>query len=689
MREGWLASIATLLALAGSSGLVAYGAQQAVDQSMSVADRQAAVKSPRQRPVTDPTTNEFAVEHAECPYFGPGSEKYAPKFAAESNSGGLTRQFAQYSSHTRTNETYAEPFQSAATGTGNPIDKFIYADLQANGIKPAGKTNDYEFVRRVYLDLTGRIPRADLVQNFVFSVDPDKRAKLIDQLLATTQWVDKWTMYYGDLFQNTAGNVQVNRRAEGRNAFYKWIHDSLANAKPYNQMATELIAAQGTNSFDQSQGQINWLAGYVVGGGPAQDIFDSQAAAVASTFLGNTHVNCLLCHSGRGHLDSLSLWASQATRTQAWGFTSFLSHTNTQRMNTPPDPNNKNSMVQYFALGKYTADYTLNTTTGNRPSRQPIGTLKNIAPTYMFGGGSPASGEDYRAALARYTTTDFQFARAAVNYVWAQYFGRGIVDPPDQFDPLRLDPDKPPPAPWTLQPSNARLLNALAQNFIDNNYDLRGLMRLIATSDTYQLTSHYDGQWNAAWEPYFARKMVRRLWPEELHDSIVTVTGILPAYTVPGFSTDSTIYGVSSPGFGKISYAMQAPEVVNMPDGGGSVSQFMDTFLRGNRDDQPRKQEGSILQTLGLMNDNFIQSRIHATAATSTAPPSFLQSMIGLPDTQLVDTLFLTVLSRHPDATELKTALTYLQGGASNARKTNAEDLLWSLFNKVDFIFNY
>ena len=81
------------------------------------------------------------------------------------------------------------------------------------------------------------------------------------------------------------------------------------------------------------------------------------------------------------------------------------------------------------------------------------------------------------------------------------------------------------------------------------------------------------------------------------------------------------MYGVVSPGFGKINYAMQSPDVVNTPDGGGGVSQFLDAFLRGNRDDQPRKAEGSILQALGLMNDNFIESRIHATG--SGRPPRF------------------------------------------------------------------
>src|SRR5262249_44483226 len=142
------------------------------------------------------------------------------------------------------------------------------------------------------------------------------------------------------------------------------------------------------------------------------------------------------------------------------------------------------------------ADYQLNTLTGNRPARcaggaAPVSGRCNatgtVAPTYLFSGRGPNAGENYREALAREVTADFQFARATVNYMWKEFFGRGIVDPADQFDPARLDPDNPPPDPWTLQPSNARLLNALAQDFIDNGFDLKKLMRQITTSQAYQL----------------------------------------------------------------------------------------------------------------------------------------------------------------------------------------------------------
>jgi hypothetical protein len=635
---------------------------------------------------TQAAINADSVSHAECSYFGADRERFVPRDRqTESVQGRLTRDFVAASTASTGVTARKKPFTGAPTGHANLIDQYIWADLQANNITPAGLTTDYEFIRRVTLDLTGRIPTPARVNQFAADRDPNKRANLVDELLAKPEWVDKWTMYFGDLYKNTASNTQVAIHPEGRNAFYKYLHDSLAANKPYNQMATEIIAAQGTNSFDQTNGQVNYYPLGIVGGGPVQDIFDNQTANVADQFLGLAHVNCLLCHNGAGHLTTLSLWGGQTTRVQAWGLSAFVAHTWTHSIATPKNPTT-NATYNYYSLDKYTTDYALNTTTGNRPPRQPIGVLKTITPTYLFGGQTPANGEDYRTALARLVTGDPQFARAAVNFMWAEFFGMGIVDPPDQFDPLRLDPNNPPPAPWTLQPSNAKLLNALAQEFIQSGYDTKALMRLIANSDTYQLASDYNGTWNPAWETYFARKFVRRLWSEEIHDSMVTAINTLPSYTVPGFTADSTVYEVVSPGFGKISYAMQAPEVVNMPDG-GAVSTFLNNFLRGNRDDQPRKSEGSILQALGLMNDNFVESRIHATGSGATA--SFLMNLLSLSNAQLVDTLYLDVLSRYPTTTEQNLALQELANGGATARKTNAEDLLWTLFNKVDFVFNY
>ena len=656
----------------------------------------------QQPPETSGAEEQLLVQHAQCEFFGDKRNQ----FVAEAlNAAGVHPSRQGYSRSVMTDQvtqaigplpafvpggsrthTFEQVHQPAS------IDSYIFADMQAAGVKPADRTTDFEFIRRVTLDLTGRIPTADRVLSFVADTNPAKRAALVDELMKKPEWVDKWTMYFGDLYKNNAANTQIVRYAEGRNAFYKWTHDSLAANKPYDRMAREMISTQGTNSFYPDQGAINWMVGGVVTGGPTQDIFDQQAANVAETFLGVSHMNCLLCHNGRGHLDALSLWGKNTTRYQAWQFSSFLSHTWTKRdpiidpATNMPVQNYSTWSVQDDSAPAYRINYQLNTTTGNRPARQPTGTDKTIAPVYLFNGDTPAPGENYREALARDITSDIQFARAAVNYIWAEFFGRGIVDPPNQFDPARLDPDNPPPDPWTIQPSNPHLLDALAQKFAAGGFDLKSLMRDITTSDTYQLSARYNGQWDPSWEKYFARKFVRRLWSEEVHDAVAQSSGIMPSYTIGGFTNPSTIGGGNYPGFGKITWAMQFPDTIRTPDGGGAVSQFLDSFLRGNRDDELRRTDGSILQALDLMNDNFIESRIHATGA-AVASSGLLAKNLNLPDDQLVNLLFLNVLSRYPTDAEKATALSAL-GKAANRTQT-AENLFWSLYNKVDFVFNY
>ncbi len=172
--------------------------------------------------------------------------------------------------------------QAHAAGS---IDSYIFADLQAKNITPAPKTTDWEFIRRVTLDLTGRIPNPDRVLSFVADTAPDKRAKLIDELMAKPEWVDKWTMFYGDLFKNTTNkaSTSLNRFAQGRNAFYQWIKQSLTDGKPYNQMATELLSIQSDSTY--TDGAADFLVGSIVTGGPTQDIIDQMTADTFDTFL--------------------------------------------------------------------------------------------------------------------------------------------------------------------------------------------------------------------------------------------------------------------------------------------------------------------------------------------------------------------------------------------------------------------
>jgi hypothetical protein len=630
---------------------------------------------PPQLPVADPI----------CSFFGSEHNTYAAAAVDPAALGALTVQVAARMATPAASAAGSLPSVPGGSRTnteqhpsGNTIDRYIFPALQAANVQPAPATTDYEFIRRVTLDLTGRIPTPDAVTAFVGDTSATKRATLIETLIASPNWVDKWTVWFGDLYQNNSRNTQIPRYIEGVMSFNDYVRASLTANKPYDQMAREIISATGANSW--SQGELNYLIGGVVTGGPIQDVWDQQVANTVQTFLGISHLNCLLCHNGRGHLDALSLWGYQTTRQQAWGMASFLSRSDTPRT---PAPGAVNGQPYYWGIEdnvKYKGDYQLNTTTGNRPPRVDSTGLPNnkstVAPVYIFDGSSPTSGQNYRAALASKIASDFQFSRAFVNYMWEYFFGIGIVSPSNQFDPDRLDPNNPPsncPSPsnpCTLQPSNAALLNALAQDFITSKYDVKSLMREIVNSQTYQLSSRYNGTWDPTTETLFGRKLVRRLWSEELHDSIVQSSGITPTYP--------------NANWGPQSFAMKFPEPLNTPDGAnGTVAALLDAFLRGNRDDEPRRGDGSISQALGLMNDNFVMSRINPTG--TAAANALITKVLPLADDQMVNTMFMTVLSRPPTATELNTALANLKTN----RTQEAKNLLWVLYNKVDFVFNY
>jgi hypothetical protein len=164
-----------------------------------------------------------------------------------------------------------------------------------------------------------------------------------------------------------------------------------------------------------------------------------------------------------------------------------------------------------------------------------------------------------------------------------------------------------------------------------------------------------------------------------MHDAVTMSSGLMPSYKVVGFS-DS--------GFPNVSFAMQLPETqsstnsVSMP--GGTVTTLLDNFLRGDRDTNMRNSNGSILQALALMNDSFVMTRIDPGGAT---PNQLLSQNLTLPTDQMINNMFLGVLSRYPTADEMQTATAIVTAGGSKA--SGAVNLLWSLYNKVDFIFNY
>ncbi len=564
----------------------------------------------------------------------------------------------------------------------NFIDNILFDRMATDGVGSAPLSTDAEFMRRVTLDLTGRIPAPDAVTQFLDDTTPNKRDLLIDALIQSPEFIDKWTQFFGDLFKNTAFATNINAYRGGRDAFRAYIQDALANNKTYDRITTELITANG-DSWDFAGAPANFIVGGNIPMGPAQDTMDGLAVRVSSTFLGINAMDCLLCHNGAGHLDEVNLWGASRRRAEAWGMSAFFARTARRfvQRGAPPTTNYGSYVVSENATG----EYNLNTNFGNRQTRTPINGQATVVPKYMFNGGGLNAGENRRQALARHIVADPQFARATVNYIWENLMVEGLVSPSSTFDPARLDPNAQLPEGWTLQPANAQLLEALASDFRQKGFDLQELIATIVKSSAYQLSSRYGGEWKLDYVPYFARKYTRRLSAEEIHDAIITATGIVPAMAFNG--------GTSQPGYvmtndtnveqRRIIWAMQLPEPVEPRTNGGARA-FLDSFLRGDRDQKLRLNDPSILQSLNLMNNSFVMGRIHRNNAGSLVARLFADTT--LTNDQIITKLFLSTLSRRPTAEETAKLTPYF---TSLGKQAAMESLQWVLLNKVDFMFNY
>ena len=545
----------------------------------------------------------------------------------------------------------------------NFIDEEIFSALAKAGVPSAGLSSDEEFVRRVTLDLAGRLPSPAEIRTFLADDSANKRDKWIDKLIGSPEFVDKWTKWWGDLLENAQFPALFDRRENGRNAYYLYIKNFVQSDSSLRDIVPELIT---TNGNHYESGPANFSLTARTSMGPNQDMYDNGLVKSATYFLGMAQYDCVLCHNGRGHLEQINLWGSRTTRQEAWRMAAHFGRLSLSNRNTTStDFFFQSTDISERAAGTY----DLNTTSGNRPPRNAGGGPVNLTPEYRETGAKPADG-NWRAAFAASLIQDPMFATNFANRFWREFFGMGLVEPYDMLDPDRLDPDKPPPAPWTLQASHPVLMQKLAQVFRASDFNMRYLMRFIVRSNAYQMSSRYDGKWTLDMVPLFARHYPRRLWSEEIHDIIVTGSGDLPTYTF-----NNKLPAVRN--------AMQLPDN-DEPRSNGAVNAFLHAFLRGNRDSLQRTSEQTILQRLAVMNDTFVTNRTRAVSPN-------LAAMFRLADNRaVVEEIYLTFLGRQPTETESQTAGKFLQGAQNPTDRNNLlEDLVWACINKADFMFSY
>jgi hypothetical protein len=367
----------------------------------------------------------------------------------------------------------------------NFIDGLVYAKLKKVKSLPSDLSSDAEFLRRVSLDITGLPPRAEKVKAFLSdSTDSRaKREKLIDELLASKDYVEAWANKWADL-------LQCSSEALGKKAVWQykdWIRAAVRENKPYDQFVRDILLAEG-NAYQNPA--VNYYRVLREPGKIAED--------VSQTFLG-VRFNCNKCHD-----HPFERW----TQNQYYEFAAYFSKVAIKRGFMDKD------VLKAEAGGSdvvYAEEVVYRKREGGEVTHPKTGAV--MKPNAPFGNPKPASDEDPRVAFADWITSkdNPMFAKSMANRVWSYFFGLGIIDP---VDDIRA----------SNPPSNAALLDALTAEFVKSGFDTKKLIRTICTSRTYQL-SFTKNEWNKDDRINFASAQPRRLSAEQLVDAVDLVTG--------------------------------------------------------------------------------------------------------------------------------------------------------------------
>ena len=354
----------------------------------------------------------------------------------------------------------------------NFIDEHVFAKLQKLNIRPSELAGDSEFLRRVYLDVAGKLPTEEEARAFFASKEANKRTAVVDHLLAQPEYAEVWALKMAELTR--AGTREAGPK--GGRIVYEWLRRAFAANIPYDKLVTGLVLSQGAHLFGKAPSSFYNIS------------FDSNAADhatnISQIFLG-VRIECAKCHN-----HPWEKW----TQDDFYGFAAFFARVGVKEVYE----NDENATV-YNEEGVVTHPKT----------------KKPVTPKYLDGGLEPdEQDKDIREALARWMTRADNpfFARAFVNRVWKQYLGRGLVEEVDDF---RV----------TNPPTNPALLDALAADFVRNKFDIRRLVRTILLSRTYQLSAE-PNETNRGDLINYSRFGMRRLMAETLTDAIAQVTGV-------------------------------------------------------------------------------------------------------------------------------------------------------------------
>lgn len=491
------------------------------------------------------------------------------------------------------------------------IDRHLASAWAAEKIQPAAEASDAEFLRRAWLDLAGVIPAihdrgpdGDFgVRGFLQDKRPDKRSRLIDHLLSKK----RHAVHFRNLWMELIIPPDSNARRFGRDGDFKnWLRHQFAENVPYDQMVSELLLTG--NSSSPGNPTLFYTA---------LELKPDRLAAKSSRLLLGVQIECAQCHD-----HPFDRWKQK----DFWSYAAFFAR------------------VQRSGSGATASIRDAGRGDVKLPDMDEV-----VLPQFLGG----AVSEDVDTASRRVRLTQWltskenpYFSRASVNRIWALLFGRGIVDPVDDFGQHN-------------SPSHPELLNELSDYFSETGFDMHRLIRTLARTKAYQRSSKSSP--GAEERPeLFARMAIKNLTADQLYDCLAEATRRLePVSALPTPTT----------GFRSIDQKRQA---------------FLTKFAAPGQ--APTEYSSGIPHALSLMNGQLVRE------ATDLAKSDILIALNApfFTDEQRVDVLFMSTLSRLPHADERTKFIAYVkQGGAEDHRKEAIGDILWALLNSAEFVLNH
>ena len=524
-------------------------------------------------------------------------------------------------------QTTVAPMPQVSSSTKH-LDRHINAVLKREGLQPSKMSEDTEFLRRVHLDLTGKIPTPEEVLDFLKDGSSNKRQRKIQALLASEVYLDYWI----DLWVNWL----IGRRADSddrRIGLTYWVREALMENMPYNQFVQELVAAEGEL---RDNGAGNYILRY-----DRSPVF--LTSHTTRLFLG-LPMQCAECHDHK-----TEAWSQE----DFYGIAAFFTGIESQRkgdLQTTDMIGNERSMANFLITDK-----AENAIWVERLEKQ-------VGPHFLDGTAYKGARLKKREALATWMThkSNPYFSQALVNRIWKHFMGRGFVEPIDGFGEEN-------------PPTHPELLKWLAKDFVIHGYDLQHLMRTILNSETYQRTSQTNER-NKDDQRYYSHAYVKPLSAEQFFHSMLQATDFERLQEV-------RMKGLKKRGGEDRAGMLRQLERMKREH----LKKFL--FLLDNGEmEEIEAFNGTIPQALMMINGDMVND-----SADHEEYGSFVNYVLGKwrEPMERMAYIYLNVLSRLPTAKEKTYFRRYLERSLYRNKDLAYEDLYWVLLNSAEFSLNH